>query len=103
MTDFRTVRHDCKLGPLIGRNANKERVAGPLGPSSGTPIAAKFPVMDMNGRTLPSRVITTRRRGRLPTVAANIFMEDDASDGADHVDAHRSIAFEISKYSPSSA
>jgi DNA-binding beta-propeller fold protein YncE len=30
-----------------------------------------------------------------------IFMlEDDAQDGADHVDAHRSIAFVISKYSP---
>ena len=32
-----------------------------------------------------------------------IFMiEDDAQDGADHVDAHRSIAFAISKYSPGS-
>ena len=27
-------------------------------------------------------------------------LEDDAQDGADHVDAHRSIAFVISKYSP---
>ena len=33
-----------------------------------------------------------------------IFMlEDDAQDGADHVDAHRSIAFVISKYSPGSS
>ena len=33
-----------------------------------------------------------------------IFMlEDDAQDGADHVDAHRSIGFVISKYSPGSA
>ncbi|HET7750544.1 MAG TPA: bifunctional YncE family protein/alkaline phosphatase family protein [Terriglobales bacterium] len=30
-------------------------------------------------------------------------LEDDAQDGADHVDAHRSIAFVISKYSPGSA
>ncbi len=30
-------------------------------------------------------------------------IEDDAQDGADHVDAHRSIAFVISKYSPGSA
>ncbi len=30
------------------------------------------------------------------------IIEDDAQDGADHVDAHRSIAFEISKYSPGS-
>jgi hypothetical protein len=29
-------------------------------------------------------------------------VEDDAQDGADHVDAHRSIALEISKYSPRS-
>jgi hypothetical protein len=30
-------------------------------------------------------------------------LEDDAQDGGDHVDAHRSIAFVISKYSPGSA
>jgi DNA-binding beta-propeller fold protein YncE len=34
---------------------------------------------------------------------AIFVLEDDAQDGADHVDAHRSIAFVISKYSPSSA
>ncbi len=33
---------------------------------------------------------------------AIFILEDDAQDGADHVDAHRSIAFEISKYSPGS-
>ncbi len=31
------------------------------------------------------------------------ILEDDAQNGADHVDAHRSIALVISKYSPSSA
>lgn len=31
---------------------------------------------------------------------AIFILEDDAQDGADHVDAHRSIAFEISKYAP---
>ncbi|MEY2414369.1 MAG: hypothetical protein QOD84_2975 [Acidobacteriaceae bacterium] len=31
---------------------------------------------------------------------AIFVLEDDAQDGADHVDAHRSIAFEISKFSP---
>ena len=30
-------------------------------------------------------------------------LEDDAQDGADHVDAHRSTAFVVSKYSPGSA
>jgi DNA-binding beta-propeller fold protein YncE len=34
---------------------------------------------------------------------AIFVLEDDAQDGADHVDAHRSTAFVISKYSPGSA
>lgn len=34
---------------------------------------------------------------------AIFILEDDAQDGVDHVDAHRSTAFEISKYSPGSA
>jgi len=33
---------------------------------------------------------------------ALFVLEDDAQDGPDHVDAHRSIAFVISKYSPGS-
>ena len=34
---------------------------------------------------------------------AIFILEDDAQNGQDHVDAHRSIAFVISKYSPGSA
>jgi DNA-binding beta-propeller fold protein YncE len=34
---------------------------------------------------------------------AIFVVEDDAQDGADHVDAHRSIALTISKYAPGSA
>ena len=34
---------------------------------------------------------------------AIFVLEDDAQDGADHVDAHRSIAFVVSKYSPGSS
>ena len=34
---------------------------------------------------------------------AIFVVEDDAQDGADHVDAHRSIALVISKYAPGSA
>ncbi len=34
---------------------------------------------------------------------AIFILEDDAQNGPDHVDAHRSIAFVISKYSPGSA
>jgi hypothetical protein len=33
---------------------------------------------------------------------AMLVVEDDAQDGADHVDAHRSLALVVSKYSPSS-
>ena len=33
---------------------------------------------------------------------AILMLEDDAQDGADHVDAHRSTAYVISKYSPGS-
>ncbi len=33
---------------------------------------------------------------------AFFILEDDAQDGGDHVDAHRSIALVISKYSPRS-
>jgi hypothetical protein len=33
---------------------------------------------------------------------AIFILEDDAQDGADHIDAHRSIALVISKYSPGS-
>jgi len=33
---------------------------------------------------------------------AIFILEDDAQDGADHVEAHRSIAFVVSKYSPGS-
>ncbi len=32
--------------------------------------------------------------------SAIFVLEDDAQDGADHIDAHRSIAFVISKYAP---
>jgi DNA-binding beta-propeller fold protein YncE len=34
---------------------------------------------------------------------AIFVLEDDAQDGGDHVDAHRSIAFVVSKYSPGSS
>ncbi len=34
---------------------------------------------------------------------AIFVLEDDAQDGCDHIDAHRSIAFVVSKYSPGTA
>ncbi|HZP18403.1 MAG TPA: phosphoesterase, partial [Terriglobales bacterium] len=49
------------------------------------------------------RVVEAVSHGPYWDDTAIFIIEDDAQDGADHVDAHRSIAFEISKYSPSSS
>ncbi len=49
------------------------------------------------------RVVEAVSRSEYWEDTAIFILEDDAQDGADHVDAHRSIAFVISKYSPGSA
>jgi len=49
------------------------------------------------------RVVEAVSRSPYWDDTAILMLEDDAQDGADHVDAHRSIAFVISKYSPGSA
>ncbi len=48
------------------------------------------------------RVVEAVSRSSYWDDTAILILEDDAQDGADHVDAHRSIAFVISKYSPGS-
>ena len=49
------------------------------------------------------RVVEAVSRSPYWDDTAIFILEDDAQDGADHVDAHRSIALIISKYSPGSA
>jgi DNA-binding beta-propeller fold protein YncE len=49
------------------------------------------------------RVVDTVSHSPYWDDTAIFVVEDDAQDGADHVDAHRSIAFVVSKYSPGSA
>jgi DNA-binding beta-propeller fold protein YncE len=49
------------------------------------------------------RVVDAVSRSPYWDDTAIFVVEDDAQDGADHVDAHRSIAFVVSKYSPGSA
>lgn len=49
------------------------------------------------------RVVEAVSRSPYWDDTAIFVVEDDAQDGADHVDAHRSIAFVVSKYSPGSA
>ena len=46
------------------------------------------------------RVVDTVSHSPYWDDTAIFVLEDDAQDGADHVDAHRSIAFVVSKYSP---
>jgi len=48
------------------------------------------------------RVVEAISHGPYWDDTAIFILEDDAQDGADHVDAHRSTALVISKYSPSS-
>ena len=48
------------------------------------------------------RVVEAVSRSPYWDDTAIFVIEDDAQNGADHVDAHRSIAFAISKYSPAS-
>jgi len=49
------------------------------------------------------RVVDAVSRSGYWDDTAIFVLEDDAQDGADHVDAHRSTAFVVSKYSPGSA
>ena len=48
------------------------------------------------------RVVEANSRSPFWEDTAIFILEDDAQDGADHVDAHRSTALVISKYSPGS-
>jgi DNA-binding beta-propeller fold protein YncE len=49
------------------------------------------------------RVVDAVSHSRYWDDTAIFVVEDDAQDGADHVDAHRSVALVISKYSPTAA
>src|SRR5208337_5527077 len=48
------------------------------------------------------RVVEAVSHSALWDSTAIFVLEDDAQNGADHVDAHRSIALVVSKYSPRS-
>jgi hypothetical protein len=49
------------------------------------------------------RVVEAVSHSRYWDDTAIFVLEDDAQDGGDHIDAHRSIAFVVSKYSPGTA
>ena len=70
----------------------------------GTTPGAPRPVASVADNDLAvGRVVEAVSRSPYWNDTAIFILEDDAQDGADHVDAHRSTAFVISKYSPGSA
>jgi hypothetical protein len=84
---------DPMPGLMILRLSN-DHTSG-LAPGMATPSAA---VAD-NDLAL-GRVVEGISHSPYWDDTAIVVVEDDAQDGADHVDAHRSIAFVVSKYAP---
>lgn len=71
--------------------------------TAGTQLAMPRPVASVADNDLAvGRVVEALSHSPYWDDTAILILEDDAQDGADHVDAHRSIAFVISKYSPGS-
>jgi len=71
--------------------------------TAGTRVASPQPVASVADNDLAvGRVVEAVSHSPYWDDTAIFILEDDAQDGQDHVDAHRSIAFVISKYSPGS-
>ncbi|HEV2232285.1 MAG TPA: bifunctional YncE family protein/alkaline phosphatase family protein [Terriglobia bacterium] len=71
--------------------------------TAGTRPGAPQPMASVADNDLAvGRVVEAVSRSPYWDDTAIFILEDDAQDGPDHVDAHRSIAFVISKYSPGS-
>jgi DNA-binding beta-propeller fold protein YncE len=69
--------------------------------TAGTRTGAPQPVASVADNDLAvGRVVEAVSKSPYWDDTAIFILEDDAQDGPDHVDAHRSIAFVISKYSP---
>ncbi len=72
--------------------------------TSGTRVGKPTPSASVADNDLAvGRVVDAVSHSPYWDDTAIFVIEDDAQDGADHVDAHRSIALVISKYSPGSA
>ena len=72
--------------------------------TSGTRVGKPRPSASVADNDLAvGRVVDAVSHSAYWDDTAIFVIEDDAQDGADHVDAHRSIALVISKYSPGSA
>ena len=72
--------------------------------TSGTKVGAATPRAAVADNDLAlGRVVEAISQSKYWEDTAIFALEDDAQDGADHVDAHRSIAFVASRYSPARA
>ena len=97
MVRARTGKTGSELPGFVLLYLPNDHTAGKQ-PNAPTPVAA---VAD-NDLAL-GRVVEAVSHSPYWDDTAIFVLEDDAQDGADHVDAHRSIAFVISKYSPGSS
>ncbi len=71
--------------------------------TGGTRVGKPAPRASLADNDLAiGRIVDAVSHGPYWDDTAIFIVEDDAQDGADHVDAHRSIALVISKYSPRS-
>jgi DNA-binding beta-propeller fold protein YncE len=71
--------------------------------TAGTRAASPQPAASVADNDLAvGRVVEAVSHSPYWNDTAIFILEDDAQDGQDHVDAHRSIAFVISKYAPGS-
>lgn len=97
LTHFRKWVADGNMPAFVMLRLPNDHTAG-TSPGSPTPRAS---VSDND--LAVGRAVEAVSHSRYWNDTAFFILEDDAQDGADHVDAHRSIALVISKYSPRAA
>jgi hypothetical protein len=94
LREFAGFEHDGNLPEFITLRLGNDHTAGTR-PGNPTPAAA---VADND--LAVGRVVDAVSHSAYWDSTAIFVLEDDAQNGADHVDAHRSIALAISKYAP---
>lgn len=93
----RQAHHGPSLPELIIVRLPNDHTMGtrPVGPSPEAMVA--------DNDLAVGRIVQAVSHSPYWSDTAIIILEDDSQDGADHVDAHRSLCLVISKYSPGSA
>ena len=99
MTKFRVWKADKAQGRDTMPNFIQLRVANDH--TAGTRPGMPRPAASVADNDLAvGRAVEAISHSPFWDDTAFFILEDDAQDGADHVDAHRSIAFVVSKYAP---